>query len=131
MAREDRRYSADILEQIRHRDPECLGDSKKSRDGDVFLTAFNSTEKVVVQVGLFRQSLQTETGTLPVRADGCSEQWAIIAGGWHSLSREQGLGFLSTPLNGLFLQYISTAVEKCHRRRERVAPARSVTGERP
>ena len=76
-----------------------FGNPPQSNQGNVFFPAFNTPDIIWVKISFFSQSFLRQMNALPLFADGCTEQNAIIR--WrHNIIAEQNLAFASTPLNG-------------------------------
>jgi hypothetical protein len=65
----------------------------------MLLTPFDSPDIIRVEIGLFGQPLLAQMQPLPLFADGCTKDNAVIRRR-HSLKRKQRLPRITTPLNG-------------------------------
>jgi hypothetical protein len=65
----------------------------------VFFTPFNPAEIIWVQIGFFGKPFQAQMKSLPLFANGGSEDDTVIR--WrHNLTAKQSLPRITTPLNG-------------------------------
>jgi hypothetical protein len=91
---------SEIANEVTDANAQCSGNSKQSRQGDMFLAAFDTTEIVRMKIGFFSELFLGQFGTLPLFTDGGTDNSAVIALRWHSGKAQQTGGECSTPLNG-------------------------------
>jgi hypothetical protein len=88
-----------VHNKIANTNTKSLGNPPQGNQGNVFLSALNAPDIIWVKIGLFSQPFLRQMNALPLFADGCTEENAIIR--WrHNIIAEQKLAFASTPLNG-------------------------------
>jgi hypothetical protein len=67
-----------VHDEIANTKAESFGNPPQGNQGNVFFSAFNAPDIIWVKIGFFGQPFLRQMNALPLFADGCTEEDAII-----------------------------------------------------